>query len=258
MDTPQIQEARAFVEAAELPVTSPWASYNEGSDPQFVDGRPQCAVVGSGAITFDSNVTAAQRVDIANACLLAQLVAKKQTPEPSDLAAVSAWYRSYFEALSKIGFVIGQTTFSRYQARSAEYSAHEAILEVATSALGGASGALKLVAKTLDALKTASENTPWITLFNRETRVTTTARVQVGAVESLPEGPTLTMLAFALEAKNVVTQVLLFKMRRNESTLEYSEGRFVANDAVLSAVRPQLATKLARYASDYIRALPDL
>ncbi len=258
MDTPQIQEARAFVETVELPVTSPWPSYNEDSGPPLVDGTPQCAVVGSGAIAFDSNVSAAQRTDIANACLLAQLVAKKQTPEPSDLAAVSAWYRSYFEALSKIGFVIGQTTFSRYQAGSAEYAAHEAILDVATSALGGASGALKLVAKTLDALKSASENTPWITLFNRETRVTTTARVQVGAVEMSPEGPMLTMLAFALEARNTVTQVLLFKMRRNESTLEYSEGRFLANDAILSAVRPQIAAKIARYASDYIRTLPDL
>jgi hypothetical protein len=252
--------AREFVVAADLP-PEPGGELlaTDNNQPIFDAAKAQATVVGADVISFVKGVTPEARQDIVNASLLAQLVAKKKTPDPDSLQELGDWYNTYFDALTHIGFVIQDMSFARYREGDENYSAHEAILEIGTALLGGSPAALALFKTTVTALQKASGNESWITLFDRESRTTRNGRFQISLVEKTDDDQLmLSLMAFALEAKHTLTQVLLFKIRSNDLTLEYNSSKVTINADVLAAVRGAIATKLATYASAYITALPDL
>ena len=197
-----------------------------------------------------------RRRDIVNSALLAQLVANKRVP---DATRVFDWYDAYFEALSNIGWVIQTRQFVQHVEQSDRFEAHEAILAVAATLLGSAATSLQVVKATLDALKSLKQNSPWITLFHRESQRASTARFQVTLAEEAPAGQFLvTLMAFGLNAKGTLTQVLFFKFQSNDVELKHASGSVTINEQVIMAVRDDIAGKLVGYAQNYIRTLPDL
>jgi hypothetical protein len=218
-------------------------------------GKDQAAVVGSDIIAFVTGVTAERREAIINSSLLAQLVANHQV---QDRTRVYEWYDAYFRVLANIGWAIQQVSWAEYKEQQGGFQAHEAILKVATTLLGPATTALALVTTTIDALKSMDQNDPWVTLFNRESQEAKTAHFQVALAEQAPDGQFLvTTMAFGLEAKSTVTQVLFFKVRKGQATLKHHRGQVTINTAVLDQVRDDLSTKLKNHAEAYVRALPD-
>ena len=219
-------------------------------------GHSQAAVVGSEVVSFVEGVTPERREAIVNSSMLAQLVAKQRVGDPSK---VYEWYDVYFDVLSHIGWVVQDRTFARYDAGSQNLEAHEAILAVATTLLGAAPAALAVVKSTLDALKAMNAGSPWITIFSRESQHAETARFQISLAEEDPAGGFfVTLMAFGLEAKSSITQVLFFKVRRNEATLRHYSGKVTINTAVLDGVRDKLREKLVGQADDFVKALPTL
>jgi hypothetical protein len=107
MNLQSVSKARGFVEVAELP-EPPAINFDipKAPEPALDAAKDQAAVVGGEVIAFVKGVTLEQRADIVNASLLAQLVAKKKVPGPTTLGGVTAWYDSYFDALSNIGSAI--------------------------------------------------------------------------------------------------------------------------------------------------------
>ena len=65
-------------------------------------------------------------------------------------------------------------------------------------------------------------------------------------------------MAFGLEAKAKLTQVLFFTFQSNEASLKHYSGKVTVSPFVLSNVRELIRNKIASYASDYLKALPDL
>jgi hypothetical protein len=260
MDLQSVSKARGFVEVAELP-EPPAINFDipKAPEPALDAGKDQAAVVGGEVIAFVKGVTVEQRADIVNASLLAQLVAKKKVPDPATLGGVTAWYDSYFDALSNIGFAIQDKGFAEYHENSDSFQAHEAILEVAAVLMAGSPAALALVATTLKALQKMDAGSPWITLFNRESHSANTARFQVGLAEAdATDGMLLSLMSFGLEARSNVTQVLFFKFRNNDVTLQHHSGKVTINAPLLAAVRPEIAERLVDFAHDYVQRLPDL
>jgi hypothetical protein len=253
------QSVRDFVKSAALPDAPP-IRFDVAKDPPkpFDVAKEQASVVGSDVIAFSKGVPAEARGDIVNAVLLAQLVAKKSMAEPKTLADVGAWYDSYFDTLSRLGFVLQDKTLAEYRASSDTFEAHESILEIAGALLAGSPGALVLVKKTLEALKKMSADSPWITLFHRESQSAKTARFQVSLVESDAAGVMLTLIAFGLEAQASVTQVLFFKFHKNDVTLRHNSGKVSINAALLATIRPQVSAKIVAFTNDFIERLPDL
>ncbi|HLL84804.1 MAG TPA: hypothetical protein VK420_19200 [Longimicrobium sp.] len=253
-----ITRALRFVEDTEIPVAS---SQHRGETPvsvtaAFDTAKTQAAVVGADVISFVSGVTAERREDIVNASLLAQLVAKKKVP---DQKRIYDWYNAYFDALTQVGWSMQQRSFAQYQEKATNFETHKAILAVATAALGSAPTALALVTSTIKALQSIDEDRPWITLFNRETQHAETAHFQIGLVDQDPSGQFfVSLMAFGLEAKSEVTQVLLFRARASEVTLRHLFGRVTISTSVLDKVREPIKAKLAGHANDYVSRLPDL
>jgi hypothetical protein len=254
-----VSQAKDFVSAAQLPAPPLVERSAAAKTPIDFDAlKDQATVVGSDVISFAKGVTEEQRKDVCNAMLLAQLVAKRKVPLPDSESGVKAWYAAYFDALSNIGFAVQDHGFTQYQKKGQSFEVHEAILDVAAALLAGAPGALALVNLTLKALQKMSEDSPWITLFDRESQSANTARFQVSAVEG--DGNTgffVSILAFGLEARAELTQVLFFKFHSDQVKLFHQGGKVSINEQVLGSVRQPIAAKLNAFASDFIRMLPD-
>lgn len=130
---------------------------------------------------------------------------------------------------------------------------------MATALLAGSPGALALVKTTLKALEQMSVESPWITLFNRESQSANTARFQVSLVETDEHGQLLiSLMAFGLKAETTLTQVLFFKFHANQVTLQHHSGKVTINAPVLASVREQVAGKLIAYTTEFVKALPEL
>jgi len=255
--------ALRYVESVSLPEPSPGlkapgdAARTPGS--AFDAAKDQATVVGSDVISFVKGVTPEQRNDIVNAALLAQLVANKKVAEPTTLPDVVRWYEEYFDVLSHIGFVIQDKSFAAYEEKSRDFEAHKAILELAAVLLAGTPGALAVLKTTLEALEKMAGDSPWIILYERESRSANTARFQVSLVNQDENAPfLLSLIAFGLEAKSAVKQVLFFKFRKNEVKLQHHSGKVTINAPVLASVREQITQRLIPFTTEYVQHLPDL
>jgi hypothetical protein len=200
MTTPSLTKARDFVNVAEFPPPPPIDSdIPKAPQPALDAAKEQAAVVGGEVIAFVKGVTAAQRADIVNASLLAQLIAKKKVPSATTLAGVAGWYDSYFDALANIGFAIQDKGFAEYHEQSDTFQAHKADPRRSGAAAG----------RRADGARTREDGalSNWI-----------------GRRELL-----LSLMAFGLEARLNVTQVLFFKFRKNDVRLQHHAGNQRAN-----------------------------
>ena len=252
-----VASAKQFVDRADIP---PALRSRDALPPAaalaFDTAKTQAALVGSDIVSFVQGVTPERREAIVNSSMLAQLVAKKKIADPTQLFA---WYDSYFDTLSNIGWVIQDKSFAEYVEKSQNFQAHEAILAVATVLLGPAPTALAIVKTTIEALEKMSTDSPFLTLFDRESGHARTAKFQISLGEQTPDGQFfVTLMAFALEAKSTVTQVLFFKAKSSEARLRHSSGKVTINTAVLDAVGPTIKQKLSDHAVDFVKQLPDL
>lgn len=250
-------QARTFVAGLDLPAPRFGATGIALAPPiDFDAARDQAMVVGSEVVSFVQGITAEQRSDIVNSALLAQLRAKKIVPEPRSLAEVRDWYREYFDVLGNIGFVTQQAHLQRYQTSGDGFEAHEAVLDVAATLLTGAPTALALVTSTVKALQKMDAGNPWVTIFNRESRSANTAHFQVSTVDRDPNGELFVALtAFALEARQRITQVLFFKFRENDVEIENHAGKASINAVLLAGLRAQISQKLLTHSNDYLGKL---
>jgi hypothetical protein len=245
-----------FVQQAQLPAEVMRQVYRDGADPvqaALATAQQQAAVVGSGILGFVEGVTPERRQAIVNSALLAQLVARRQVP---DAKQVDAWYDVYFDVLAHLGWVIQEQGFAEYRESSDDFTAHKAILQVATALLGPAPTALALVTTTLNALLSMGQDDPWIRIFSRESQSASVARFQVGLVEKgADDAFRVGLMAFALEASSEITQVLFFKARSASVTFRHRSGEVTIDADALDSARDAMRLKLAGIASSYVAAL---
>jgi hypothetical protein len=257
MSMDAVSDAKTFVQRAVLPPPPPAVLGEEkapGEEAPFDAVKQQAAVVGSDVVSFVKELGPDQRKDIVNATLLAQLVASKKVPETKSLDDVKAWYKEYFNVLAHIGFAVQDSGFAEYTEGGTTFEAHEAIIDIAKAILAGTT-ALPLVIKTLESLKSMNKDSPWLTIFHRQSRSANTARFQVSLADGDATGSFLTLMAFGISAKATVTQVLFFRLKKNESTLHHQSGKMSINDGVLALVREDVAAKIGKFTKEFVAGL---
>ncbi len=249
-----VSRSRQFVRAAKLPPPPPATRGTEAADAALEAGKAQAAVVGSDVVSFATNVSPEWRQDLINCSLFAQLWAKAEVADPT---RIFDWYESYFNALQQLGWMVQDQGFAVYVETSQNFSAHEAILKVAESLLMPAAGSLMLVKSTLDALMSMDADSPFLTLFSRESQQASAARFQISLAEQSADGGLMVaLMAFGLEARTTLTQVLFFKSLASQATLRHCSGKVSINTTLLEALRPDLAEQLKEHARGFIRKLP--
>lgn len=210
----------------------------------------QSLVVGSGLVVAANAVPVQTREDIINCTLFAQLAASGAVRDPTQ---VGEWYDAYFRTLTALGWAQSDAQFEKYQFSSQNAEAHKAILKVLTVLLGPGAAALAVVTTALEALQSMNENSPWITLFDRQSKTGMLARFQVATAQLDSDGFLQTALAaFHLEATANFAQVLFFKFSSASTSLNYAAGKASIYQAALSDQRQAIASRLADYRAAYV------
>jgi hypothetical protein len=249
------KSAKAFIASAKLPKAPLRLRTATAAEPpvELKDTDAQALVVGSGLVVAAQNVPAQTRSDLINCTLFAQLAASGQVTDP---AKVTEWYAAYFQALTALGWAQHDSRFEEFQSGGTTLEAHKSIIKVLTTLLGPGAAAVALVTETLEALQSMNENSPWITLFDRQSTAVKSARFQVATAQVGPGGVLeIALVAFDLKSKVSVDQVLFFKFKKNKIKLKYARGNATIYEAALAQHRQQVAARLVAYQAAYIGAV---
>lgn len=216
----------------------------------FDKAKMQAQVVGSGVYSFAQGVTAEVREGISDSALLAQLVANKQV---SADAQPLEWFAAYSKVLQNVGWTLQERGWTDYSAEGTAVEVNEKIIEVMTVALGPAPAAIAIVTATITALRAMSQNSPWITLFSRESQKARIARFQIGLVEKEVDGEVfVSLLACLIEAKNDITQVLFFKFRNAGASFKANSAKVSINRQAIAELGPAIRKQVRAYQLDYL------
>jgi len=247
--TPAI--SRAFVTSAKL-AAAPRRTRTLADTPpvELKATEAQSLVVGSGLIVAAENVPVQTREDLINCTLFAQLSASGTVPDPTQ---VSKWYAAYFKTLTALGWAQSDSHFEEYSFSSQNAEAHKAMMKVLTVLLGPQAAVLAVVQTALDALQSMNENSPWITLFDSQSKTGKSAHFQVATAQIDPGGLLQTALvAFDLKATSSLTQVLFFRFASGSTSLKFASGKATIYEAALQGQRVAIAARLAAYREAYI------
>lgn len=212
---------------------------------ELKDADAQTLIAGSGLIVAAENVPAQTREDLINCTLFAQLAASHEVP---DGKKIMQWYDAYFRRLRVLGWAQSNYQFEDYRFGGQHAEAHKAIEKVIVALLGPGAAALSVIQAALGALQEMDEESPWLTLFDRQTRTERSARFQV-AIAQIGAGGLLetALVAFKLVAKVQFTQVLFFKFSSNKTTLQHASGIATIHESALAQTRVDIASRLEAY-----------
>jgi hypothetical protein len=247
--------SRAFIKAARFPAPPSRRALRardltDAPPVELKATEAQSLVVGSGLIAAAAGVPVQVREDLINCTLFAQLAA---SGEVRDKTQIPEWYDSYFRALTALGWAQSDTQFEEYEFKSKNGQAHKAIMQVIAALMGPGAAALVVVKAALDALQSMNEDSPWITLFDSQSRVGKSARFQVATAQTDPGGVLqIALCGFTLNTRSTLMQVLFFKFNSSSTSLKYAAGKATIFEAALAGQRSAIAARLDAYRSAYV------
>lgn len=222
----------------------------------FDQAKTQAQVVGSAVFSFAQGVEAQTREAISDSALLAQLVANKRVAVETDPIG---WFGVYTGVLQNLGWVMQEGGWNDYATEGNAMEVHEKIIGVLGVVLGPGAAALAIVTSALNALKAMKSDSPWITLFARESQKAKIARFQIGVAENDRTGGVMvSTLACLIQAQNDVTQVLFFKFKSANATFKANNTKVSMNIPALLALSPAIRTKVRVYQADYLSSIKDI
>ena len=238
--------ARTLIQTAELPaLQSLGADADGGVEVAFDSARAQALVVGSDVVSFTIGVEADFRQAIADSALFAKLVAGNKVGEDAD---PMRFFDAYFATLTGLGWLVQKRDTAEFSYKGTGFDVHEAVIGVITAFLMPIGGAASAVLTVLKGLHEMNSEQPFITLFNKRSRHGKIGKFQFTYVHQDPDhGLAAEVMAFALDAKENITQVLFFKLTKGETTLRRSLGTLSIDTQALHDIRPNLAAKVKAY-----------
>jgi hypothetical protein len=245
----QISTATQFVDEVDLP-PAVGGMRAAKSLPEMIKpvNAEQSLVVGHGVLSFLPDLPSKHRETVASSFLLAQLAADKQAAADQDL---DAWYRAFFEALKKLGWLVQEQGFKEFNKEGTGIETHKAILDVASVLLGSASAAFDIVKSTLESLNKLSRD-EWIILFRREAEAAAGTLFQIAVAEQGQGGISISLMAFQFRARSVRSQVIFLKWNTTEANLRQASGKVFFSNTVAQGIGDRVANKVRAYIGDYI------
>ena len=248
--TPELN--RHLIESARLPPLRRRRTRSLEDRPplELKNTDPQTLVAGSALIVAAEHVPAQTREDLINCTLFAQLAASGDVP---DSKKIMSWYDAYFTRLRHLGWAQSDTQFQDYRFSGKHAEAHKAIEKVLVALLGPQAAALVVIQAALKGLQEMNENSPWLTLFDQQSRVEKSARFQVATAQVGPGGLLQTALvAFHLKAKSKFTQVLFFRFSSSSTTMKYASGIATIQESALAETRKMISEQLSEYRREMV------
>jgi putative chitinase len=242
--------------APALAMDAPVAASAPEGGVDFQNGVQQAFVVGQHLISFDANVTADLRRACSTSTLFAQLYADRLAPRTDANPNFENWYSTYAGALGNIGWNTQSHASTESDVSSTDVEVDKAILTLATGVLGAGTAAIAMITAVLNSLKQASQNTPFLTLFESQSHTAKTAQFQVSiGTQSDADGFTLTTLMFRMTTTDTITQVLFFKWSTQNAEFKYQKDIYSIDQGIYDSVSAAVESKVQKYAQSFIQSV---
>ena len=219
----------------------------------FDEATNQAVIAGSEIVSFTESVEAEFRETISDSALIAQLAANAKFKVEQDPIA---WFDHYYSILGGLGWTTQARDTAEYKIDKEGLEVHEAVLDVVKVFLGPIPGAVKLVEIALTSLKKMNQDSPFITLFNKQSERAKVGRFQFTLVRQEGNSFLADGMSFGIKAKKNVTQVLFFKLHSTEATLRRSLAKISIGADALEGLRPALKAKIHAHRSKFLAELP--
>ena len=240
-----------FVENATIAEFSkPLAIKTEGpaEQPLNLDKLPNGLVAGNTLIDY-SSADEAIRSGVSLALAFANRAALS---EMGPGANEDDWFAAYKSKLGLLGFSVSQGAFVKSTFKKKGLAVHTAIIPFLTAALGGAAVGPVLLA-LLQNLQKIDSDRPWITLFDRESRMFETREMHFAAVASDNVESRIRHVAARLFFVDKQTNVLFFEINEVSAEFESATTTLSIDNGLLTIIEPALRQRLAASALDFIR-----
>jgi hypothetical protein len=219
----------------------------------FDDAKSQAIIAGSEVVSFTQSVEADFRESISDSALIAQLAANAKFNVEQDPIA---WFDHYYSILGGLGWTTQMRDTAQYKFSQDGLEVHEAVLDVVKVFLGPIPGAVKLVEIALTSLKKMNKDSPFITLFNKQSEKSKVGRFQFTLVRQEGNSFLADGMSFGIKAKKNVTQILFFKLHSTEATMRRSLAKISIGADALEGLRPLLKAKIQAHRSKFLVELP--
>jgi hypothetical protein len=203
------------------------------------EGEEQAFLADKSLVSFISEVSGQNRKDVLNSTLLAQMAANKKFPDEGDLLQ---WYRSFIDVLSNIGWDIENAEVSTFESSKEVFEIEDAIIDILTSAFGA--GFMPVILKTLESIKNLSKRDHKIIAFEKNTHSLTKGCFQIALAVEKNEVVSMQLGTFLLTSDKKIKQILLFKSKKDKTSLQYTSRRGTLNSEAYAIVRDAILQKL--------------
>lgn len=210
-------------------------------------GMDQVMMADKSLISFVSNVGVANREDILESTLFAQLGAKHMVPDDNDFIG---WYKKYNEILSKIGWTVEGGDVRHFSANGNVVELQSVIIDILTTAFGGS--LVQIVTKALNAIKLLADTSGNIVAFEKNTHSESNGSFQVGVATEEAGAISINLGTFLITSSNKINHILFLKFTKDETDLQYASSKLTLDQNIYASVRDLVREKLTSRAHDFV------
>lgn len=243
------EDAAKFVEGADLDSRS--AETSAGlPQPDYTQAIDQTVAVGSNLVEIAAKVPPELRPMVVNTFLIAQMTADRKVADTSE--SFLAWWETYIDVLQKTGWVIESDNTGTKEMSGSMNEVREEVLPVIVTALGPTAVTSSPIVSLLESLDEGSEDTPWLKLFDRESRKVRGNQFGLSAVDYDDGHLRVRSFGFELEAERAVNQVLFFRSDQSKARLRHSHVSLRIGEDFLRQIAEPLSARLSQYTENKI------
>ena len=243
----------SIIESAEIgeiepELTAEGATEDVALPPVNIDRLPDGVVSGTTLIDFSAAQNLVVRSSVSLAMLFASRVATTGMKDGDD---EDDWLARYTLKLGELGFRVSGTSLTTSTFRKKGVAVHKAIIPFLTIAFGGAAvGPIILAA--LSNLQDMDANSPWITLFEKQSRRFSVSEMHFAAVSATATETTIRYVVARLDFETGTTKVLFFRIDKTNAKFESATTSMTADNSLLANLEPKLRAKLDQIISSTI------
>jgi hypothetical protein len=223
----------------------------KGAEVPKVDKLPEAIIDGSSMIHFPPESTPEIRASVALSLLAAQRVATydKKVLIPQD------WIDKHTDVLRNLNWTVegGGTVVQEFKTVNARV--HQAIIPFLTAAFGGVTWTL--ISTALTQLQEMDKDSPWITLYDQQSRRFEITEYQFAVVKVEGNQVHLRLASARFNAEYGSWHVLFFMVKKEHSKFELTTGKLSAQADMLFTMNSLLKEKLAKLTDLYIHGIPE-
>lgn len=241
-----------FVHSAEISIPAAYRALREARpaipDPSDLSNLPDTTVVAGTLVDF----TNTQSAPIRHAVSLAMLFAYRFAAADATATSADSWLDSFHGALSQLGFRLQGSSKVENSVERTDVLVHKALIPFLTTALGGVSAGPAIIA-LLTQLNTMNKDSPWITLFESESKRYGVQEMHFAAVADKGAECEIRNVVARFDLGVDTVQFLFLKTSTIRAQLKSETQTMAGNTALLEQVAPAMEERLKNMALAFIR-----